>query len=114
VCEATTTALPELERAIRRRVSDELALAVGDVVIVRPGFLPKTSSGKIKRGPTRQLYLDGTLIFVAAAKRPVGMTRRLLAARLYFLLVLGRFRYVYQRTLRLLRRGAVIGKRNYG
>jgi fatty-acyl-CoA synthase len=114
VCEATTKALPELERAIRRRVSDELALAVGDVVIVRPGFLPKTSSGKIKRAPTRQLYLDGTLIFIAAAKRPVGMTRRVLAARLYFLLVLGRFRYVYQRTRHLLRRGAVIGKRNYG
>ena len=114
VCEATTKALPELERAIRRRVSDELALAVCDVVVVRPGFLPKTSSGKIKRAPTRQFYLDGTLIVLAAAKYPVGMTRRLLEARLYFLLVLGRFRYIYRRMFHLLRRGAVIGKQNYG
>jgi acyl-CoA synthetase (AMP-forming)/AMP-acid ligase II len=103
VCEATTKAFPELERAIRRRVSDELALAIRDVIIVRPGVLPKTSSGKIKRAPTRQLYLDGALIPLAAAKHPVGMTRRLLEARLYFLLVLGRFRYIYRRTLRLLR-----------
>lgn len=114
VCEATTKALPELERAIRRRVSDELALAVRDVVIVRPGFLPKTSSGKIKRAPTRQLYLDGTLIVLTSAKHPVGATRRLLEARLYFVLMLGRFRYIYRRTLHILRRGAVIGKKNYG
>jgi fatty-acyl-CoA synthase len=114
VCEATTNALPELQRAIRRRVSDELTLTVREVVIVRPGFLPKTSSGKVKRAPTRQLYLDGALICLAAAKHPAGTKRRLLEARLYFLLVLGRFRYIYRRTLHLLRRGAAIGKRNYG
>jgi hypothetical protein len=114
VCEATTKALPELERAIRCRVGEELGLTVRDVVIVHPGFLPKTSSGKVKRTPTRQLYLDGALICLAAAKHPVGTTRRLLEARLYFLLVLGRFRYIYRRTLHLLRRGAVIGKQNYG
>jgi fatty-acyl-CoA synthase len=37
VCEATTSASSELERAIRCRVSDDLALTVGDIVIVATG-----------------------------------------------------------------------------
>ena len=74
-------------RRVRQRMRAVFDWAKGaghrrDVVMVRPGLLPKTSSGKIKRAPTRQLYLDGTLTCLAAAKHPVGMTRRLLEARL--------------------------------
>jgi fatty-acyl-CoA synthase len=38
-----------------------LDCAPHEVVLIRPGTLPKTSSGKRRRGEARQLYLDGTL-----------------------------------------------------
>lgn len=56
--EANTRALME---QVRRRVQARLSLPVSEVVCLRPGFLPKTSSGKLQRGKTRQAYLDGIL-----------------------------------------------------
>ncbi|MCP5149644.1 MAG: AMP-binding protein [Chromatiales bacterium] len=38
-----------LRRAVRQRVEDALALALRDVVLVQPGWLVKTTSGKISR-----------------------------------------------------------------
>ena len=53
------TARPETLRAtIRQRINEQLQLAVSDVVIVSPGSLPKTSSGKVQRAKARQQYLD--------------------------------------------------------
>jgi|CXWL01.1.fsa_nt_gi acyl-CoA synthetase (AMP-forming)/AMP-acid ligase II len=41
-------------------------LAVDAVVVVEPGTLPRTSSGKIRRGETLRQWLDGTLAAPAA------------------------------------------------
>ncbi|HEX8093410.1 fatty acyl-AMP ligase [Jatrophihabitans sp.] len=61
--------------AIRRRVQAGLQLSVADVVRLEPGQLPKTSSGKLQRQRTRQLYLDGGLADVVVASRAVGGSR---------------------------------------
>ncbi len=47
--------------AIRECVQTEFGLAVGDVRVLPAGHLPKTSSGKLQRRRTRQLYLSGRL-----------------------------------------------------
>ncbi|NEC82718.1 fatty acyl-AMP ligase, partial [Streptomyces sp. SID7958] len=46
---------------VRGALGDAHGLAVHDVVLVRPGTIPKTSSGKIQRHACRTAYLDGTL-----------------------------------------------------
>jgi len=54
---------------IEVQVHEQSVQAVGvpcrDVVLVRPGTLPKTSSGKLQRALCRQQYLDGNLEPVA-------------------------------------------------
>lgn len=51
---------------IRGAIGDAHGLPVRDVVLVHPGTIPKTSSGKIQRRATRTAYLDGTLSVVGA------------------------------------------------
>ena len=53
--------------AINDQVSRGLGLPPDRVELIRPGSIPKTSSGKLRREETKQLYLQGTL---AAAKAP--------------------------------------------
>jgi fatty-acyl-CoA synthase len=48
-------------RTISVAVRDQVGLTPASVVPVRPGGLPKTSSGKIRRGEARRLYLAGQL-----------------------------------------------------
>ncbi|MEU6091910.1 fatty acyl-AMP ligase [Streptomyces sp. NPDC047085] len=52
---------------IRSAVGEAHGLSLRDVVLVQPGTIPKTSSGKIQRRATRTAYLDGTLSEVTAA-----------------------------------------------
>jgi fatty-acyl-CoA synthase len=47
--------------ALRQRIQERLFLKVSEVVLLDPGQLPKTSSGKLQRSRARQQYLDGTL-----------------------------------------------------
>ena len=47
--------------AIRVSVSEQLQLRVHDVRLVRAGTLPKTTSGKIRRGECRARYLNNSL-----------------------------------------------------
>ncbi|MCB9506691.1 MAG: fatty acyl-AMP ligase [Myxococcales bacterium] len=47
--------------AVRERLSAELGVPVAEVVVLAPGLLPKTSSGKLQRRKARQLYLAGEL-----------------------------------------------------
>ena len=62
VAEAKSDRDPKaLAEAVRERVHQKLYLNVSDVVLLGPGQLPKTSSGKLQRRRTRQQYLDGTL-----------------------------------------------------
>ncbi|MEM9290713.1 MAG: amino acid adenylation domain-containing protein [Acidobacteriota bacterium] len=47
--------------ALRRRVAEDHEAAVQRVALLRPGGLPRTSSGKVRRRSARQGLLDGTL-----------------------------------------------------
>lgn len=55
----------ELARAIRRQVLEAHEILVSDVVLIRPGALPKSSSGKVQRNHCRALYLARELDVVA-------------------------------------------------
>jgi fatty-acyl-CoA synthase len=66
VAEARTgTAGTSDHDSVRRQVADRVRSSVGlpakDVVLVPPGSLPKTSSGKLQRSLCRQRYLDEDL-----------------------------------------------------
>jgi acyl-CoA synthetase (AMP-forming)/AMP-acid ligase II len=61
VLERDPSALPSLGQEIRRRVGHSLGLPLADLVFVRRGRLPRTTSGKIQRRELKELYLDGTL-----------------------------------------------------
>src|SRR5262249_26767739 len=52
---------------VTEQVSQGLGLPPDRVELVPPGSIPKTSSGKLRREETKQLYLAGTL---AAGKPP--------------------------------------------
>ena len=54
-------ALEHMCKAIRSRVQEVVGIMLDDVVPLAPGVLPKTSSGKLQRGKTRELYDSGML-----------------------------------------------------
>lgn len=51
----------ETVRGIRGAVHQHVGLKVDEVILLEPGALPKTSSGKLQRSRTRQMYIDGAL-----------------------------------------------------
>jgi len=51
----------EIVHAVRKTIQEGMALAVDEVVPLLPGVLPKTSSGKLQRAKTRELYESGEL-----------------------------------------------------
>jgi fatty-acyl-CoA synthase len=51
-----------LVTAVRKAVLDGMNLSLDDVVPLAPGVLPKTSSGKLQRAKTRELYESGALL----------------------------------------------------
>jgi len=51
--------LQRLAAEIRRVVAQDYGIALLDVVLIRPGTLPKTTSGKIQRRLCSDLYLSG-------------------------------------------------------
>lgn len=52
---------------IRSAVASEIGIILDDVVLVRQGSIPRTSSGKIRRGSARDALRDGQLEVVARA-----------------------------------------------
>ncbi|MFJ6837055.1 fatty acyl-AMP ligase [Streptomyces sp. NPDC091209] len=67
VAETAPEAAGESEKIIdliRGAIGEAHGLPVRDVVLVHPGTIPKTSSGKIQRRASRAAYLDGTLSLV--------------------------------------------------
>lgn len=64
VVETTQTdvkTLKSLEHDIRSQIGRTIGLPLADVVFVKRGRIPRTSSGKMQRGAVRKSYLDGTL-----------------------------------------------------
>jgi fatty-acyl-CoA synthase len=66
-----------LESAVTEHVASALGLPPDVVALVPPGAVPKTSSGKVRRAATRDLYLAGTLGRVSGT--PLAMKARLIA-----------------------------------
>ena len=53
--------LAEMGHEIRRRVGDALSLTLADLLFMRRGRMPKTTSGKVQRKELRRRYLAGEL-----------------------------------------------------
>ena len=60
---------------IRRTVAEEHELQLFAAVLIKPGSLPKTSSGKIQRHACRVAFLNGTLECVAGWREPGASER---------------------------------------
>ena len=59
--EAEAGTLAGLEREIRVRLGRELGLQLADLCFVRRGRIPKTTSGKVRRGELRRMYVAGEI-----------------------------------------------------
>jgi acyl-coenzyme A synthetase/AMP-(fatty) acid ligase len=53
--------LNALAHDIRSRVGRTLGLPLADLIFVKRGQIPKTTSGKVQRGELRKLYLAGQI-----------------------------------------------------
>ncbi|MDF5706508.1 MAG: amino acid adenylation domain-containing protein [Nostoc sp. S4] len=53
--------LAEVARAIRQAITEEHEVQIYAVVLIKPGTIPKTSSGKIQRRATRTQFQNGEL-----------------------------------------------------
>jgi acyl-CoA synthetase (AMP-forming)/AMP-acid ligase II len=64
----------EIRAAVRTAVTATHEVAPGDIVVVRPGGLPVTSSGKVQRSKCRQLYSTLALaLFQPKRLEPSGL-----------------------------------------
>lgn len=61
-----STDLAPLRAQVQDRVKAVAGIPAKDIVLVTPGTLPKTSSGKLQRTQCRTLYLEGHLELVTA------------------------------------------------
>jgi amino acid adenylation domain-containing protein len=61
-------ALEETAAAIRRSIAEEHEVQVYEVLLVKAGTIPKTTSGKIQRRLCRSMVLDGTLEAVGRSR----------------------------------------------
>jgi len=51
----------EVERAVRKAVSDGHQVSIADLVLLKPGAIPRTTSGKVQRKASRRVFLEGGL-----------------------------------------------------
>lgn len=56
--------LASVKAAIRQAIQRGYGLALDDIALIRPGSLPRTSSGKVMRSQCRDEYLRGALALV--------------------------------------------------
>lgn len=61
VAESRADDLDELERAVTREVADSVGIPPKEVVLVQPGTVPKTSSGKLQRSACKAQHAAGEL-----------------------------------------------------
>jgi 1-acyl-sn-glycerol-3-phosphate acyltransferase len=87
-----------ISAAISQEVSAGLGLPPDRVELIPPGSIPKTSSGKLRREETRQLYVAGTL---SARKAPAWLQLARLGTA-------GTIKNALRDTVRFLRRGLEI------
>ena len=51
----------EMVHSVREAIARDHDIAAQEIILIRPGTLPKTTSGKIQRHLARQMFLAGTL-----------------------------------------------------
>jgi fatty-acyl-CoA synthase len=61
VADKTATELPTLQQEIRSRIGRSLGLPLADLMFVKRGQIPKTTSGKVQRRELRRRYMEGLL-----------------------------------------------------
>jgi fatty-acyl-CoA synthase len=61
VAESRADDLVEVRRSVAQRVRESVGLPARDIVLVAPGTLPKTSSGKLQRSLCKVRYLGAEL-----------------------------------------------------
>ena len=88
--ETAVTGEPEqlaLKGEVRRVVQQALGLTVDDVLPLGVGVLPKTSSGKLQRARTRELYETGVLLGRTPPREidPVGVARELARSQMGYI-----------------------------
>ena len=66
VAESKADDLAPVRKAVAERVRQVVGVPAKDIVLVTPGTLPKTSSGKLQRSLCRRRYDDGQLVLVDA------------------------------------------------
>jgi fatty-acyl-CoA synthase len=66
VAESKADDLTLVRKAVGERVREVVGVPAKDIVLVAPGTLPKTSSGKLQRSLCRRRYHDGQLTLVDA------------------------------------------------
>jgi fatty-acyl-CoA synthase len=62
VAESKSDDTTEVRRSVAERVRQAIGLPAKDVVLVAPGTLPKTSSGKLQRSLCKSRYLGAELV----------------------------------------------------
>jgi amino acid adenylation domain-containing protein/non-ribosomal peptide synthase protein (TIGR01720 family) len=65
----------EIETAVLAAVSEQHQLQVDALLLLKPGTIPKTSSGKIQRRACRQAFLDNTFDLVVEPSELFSSTR---------------------------------------
>ena len=66
----------EIAEVVRRVVAEEHEVRVHELVLIPAGTLPRTSSGKVRRGACRAAYLEGALAPVFTSAAPAGAAAR--------------------------------------
>jgi fatty-acyl-CoA synthase len=61
VAETRAGELEAVRRAVHHRVLEAVGVPPRDVMLVKPGTLPKTSSGKLQRSLAKSAYLEESL-----------------------------------------------------
>lgn len=77
----------EVIEAINQTISLEHGLAIHSIVLLKPGSIPKTSSGKIQRSVCRQRLLDGSLqniVLERALQKVTTQAKRIEFSLFYF------------------------------
>ena len=99
--------IPLVVDAIRRTLATEFGLNAASIVMVRPGSIPRTSSGKTVRYTCRQQFLAGELPVVPVPERDAAAPQRdrlpitNAAANESYLAVLDRLRRTMAAVLRI-------------
>ncbi len=74
-----------LAQRITSKVLEEIGLKLSDVVLLKPGSLPRTYSGKLQRNRARALYLEGRLDGRAEREGSLSLMLRLARSQWRFM-----------------------------